>query len=877
MSGTQKASPTSMFKQLEIIGRGKFGIVYKALSARTNELLAVKVLDVDKNEEEIKDIQLEVNFLSNLKNCPNVTHYYGSILEGTKLWIVMEYCAGGSLRSLLKPGRLEERYVGIITRELLIALSFIHKAGVIHRDIKAANVLVTKEGNVQLCDFGVAAQLTANNSKRNTMAGTPYWMAPEVILEGTTYSFKVDIWSLGITVYELVTGNPPYCDKDAKWAMQLIAKHKPPRLQSNKFSPLLKDFVAACLDENPQERPMADDLLKNKFIRHHKNSSTAILKEIITRYLLWREKKASRDSIAILNQNPDALKELEDRRNSFVADNNLDVKWDFDSLKSSEYAMENDIHIDDVSGNDSLNDSFDFGDPQNINYDTEFDNFGGHRIGNFNDYEPIVTLNNQIDVTMNATTLKERQEKEIMTLAQSTTNGKKEVPKSFLDLFGGEPSTDDGALRPKPPLLSSVSSPILTPFNNSEKNLPLPPSITASLTRSNTTVAEIAIPTPGELEGQSSQPQSSMATGPLLARSPQPLQHSQSMTDSIPMVNTQEIQQFSYPSAVLNQNQSQASTRTPSPKRNVLDAGSHVPVTMKPILSSSDLSQPLLQPLNNISIKNSNSNMNTSPLHKRNQSSLSTLEESIKPPVPSSSNQVSRSRSPSVSRSASLSKKNLNNLRIEMPKMNLDFDNLAAPLNAMSPASKSPLMNSFTNTENNGDVNQFGYNTSASLRTMTPLTEKSLEQALGTMSEEEGSKEHTKQRSLSRTINNSSNTSISNINTASLGLTKKMSSSSIATSSQLSGTSSRDQEASISSASSHGNTYGEGSFNYGSITNNYTVEETSPSVVQVPVLNPAVFIDSTHKAELVSELGKMLADFTKSLDIIQEQLNTITE
>lgn len=167
---------------------------------RNNEVLAVKVLDVDKNEEEIKDIQLEVNFLSSLKNCPNVTHYYGSILEGTKLWIIMEYCAGGSLRSLLKPGRLDERYIGVITRELLIALSFIHKAGVIHRDIKAANVLVTKEGNVQLCDFGVAAQLTANNSKRQTMAGTPYWMAPEVIIEGTTYSYKVDIWSLGITV-----------------------------------------------------------------------------------------------------------------------------------------------------------------------------------------------------------------------------------------------------------------------------------------------------------------------------------------------------------------------------------------------------------------------------------------------------------------------------------------------------------------------------------------------------------------------------------------------------------------------------------------------------------------------------------------------------
>lgn len=394
LSSSGKLPPSALFKRKEIIGRGKFGIVYKAYRHnRPNEPLAVKVLDVDKNEEEIQDIQLEVNFLSKLRNCPNVTHYYGSILEGTKLWIIMEYCAGGSLRNLLKPGRLEERYIAVITRELLVALSFIHKAGVIHRDIKAANVLVTKEGNVQLCDFGVAAQLTSNNNKRSTMAGTPYWMAPEVILEGATYSYKVDIWSLGITIYELVTGNPPYCDKDAKWAMQLIAKHKPPRLQGTKYSPLIKEFVALCLDENPQERPMADDLLKSKFIKSCKNSSVTILKDIITRYLIWRERKASRDSLAILNENNNRRLSVSSQSTTSSNAMTLDVKWDFDSLNSSEYILENDIEVNSINdaGNIMYNE-FDFTSNNGIGSGA-LDDIA--RFGQFNDKEPTETLNDK--------------------------------------------------------------------------------------------------------------------------------------------------------------------------------------------------------------------------------------------------------------------------------------------------------------------------------------------------------------------------------------------------------------------------------------------------------------------------------------------------
>ncbi|ODQ77769.1 hypothetical protein BABINDRAFT_40914, partial [Babjeviella inositovora NRRL Y-12698] len=317
---------TQVYTRTEVIGRGKFGVVYKGVHNKSKKIVAIKVLNLDTEEDEVKDVQQEIQFLAELRNVPNVTHYYGSYLHDTKLWIIMDYCAGGSIRTLLKPGPIEERYLGVIVRELLVALQSVHSMGVIHRDIKSANVLVARDGRVQLCDFGVAAKLTSEALKRTTMAGTPYWMAPEVIMEGTAYNVKADIWSLGITAYEIVTGNPPYCEYDAMRAMQLITKLKPPRLEGRAYSALLKEFIALCLDENPAERLMADDLLRSKFVKFHRTTPTTALKELISRYLVWREKKSSRDSFV----------HIEDELNS----SEILVKWDFDSLSSAEYVVE---------------------------------------------------------------------------------------------------------------------------------------------------------------------------------------------------------------------------------------------------------------------------------------------------------------------------------------------------------------------------------------------------------------------------------------------------------------------------------------------------------------------------------------------------------
>ncbi|CDO95075.1 unnamed protein product [Kluyveromyces dobzhanskii CBS 2104] len=345
---------TSMFKRKEIIGRGKFGVVYMAYHTKTQHVYAIKVLNLDNTEDEVEDIRKEIQFLSCLKQTPNITHYYGSYLNDTKLWVIMEYCAGGSLRTLLRPGIIEEKYIGVIMREILVALISIHRDNVIHRDIKAANVLIANNGNVKLCDFGVAAQLSQSTLKRQTMAGTPYWMAPEVIMEGVYYDTKVDIWSLGITAYEIATGNPPYCHMEAIRAMQMITKSNPPRLEGREYSQPLKEFIALCLDEDPKERPSAEELYKSKLIKQDKGTSTMILKELITRYLLFREKneqyKHEEEPHNSSKQNPNSSIEGNSSHDASSFTENepeeIDIKWDFDSLSSREYILENDINVD---------------------------------------------------------------------------------------------------------------------------------------------------------------------------------------------------------------------------------------------------------------------------------------------------------------------------------------------------------------------------------------------------------------------------------------------------------------------------------------------------------------------------------------------------
>ncbi|EFR01821.1 STE/STE20/YSK protein kinase [Nannizzia gypsea CBS 118893] len=281
--------PETLYTKQNCIGGGSFGRVYKGVDKRTGQSVAIKIIDVENADDEVEDIIQEISILSEL-NSPHVTKYHGSFLKGSDLWIIMEFCSGGSCSDLMRAGRISEEYIMIILRELLLGLDYLHNDNKLHRDVKAANVLLTASGQVKLADFGVSGQLSATMTKKNTFVGTPFWMAPEVIKQ-SGYDHKADIWSLGITAIELAMGEPPLSDIHPMKVLFLIPKNAPPTLQGP-FSKSFKEFVDLCLRRDPRERPSAKELLRHQFVKRAKK--TTYLTELIERYERWFAKNGNR-------------------------------------------------------------------------------------------------------------------------------------------------------------------------------------------------------------------------------------------------------------------------------------------------------------------------------------------------------------------------------------------------------------------------------------------------------------------------------------------------------------------------------------------------------------------------------------------------------
>ncbi|KAF9524180.1 kinase-like domain-containing protein [Crepidotus variabilis] len=293
------SSTRGPYNCLKVIGAGAFGKVYQAQHTVTGTVVALKVIDLENGDhEDIALIQKEVAVLSQLSNVPNITKYYGSFLDGSEVCIAMEYASAGSVYDLMQtlPGKaLEEKPAALITREILISLVALHTVPIIHRDIKCANILISKTGGVMLCDFGVSALLQGSTNRRDTWIGSPYWMAPEIVSGASSYDVKVDIWSLGVSLYEMIKGHPPLAHLGPEDALKRIGKSQAPKLGEEDSSLLLRNFLSACLKENPEERLSAEALVKDKWIVKLKVQNT-VLRDLIP---------ASRQSLPSLDSTQD--------------------------------------------------------------------------------------------------------------------------------------------------------------------------------------------------------------------------------------------------------------------------------------------------------------------------------------------------------------------------------------------------------------------------------------------------------------------------------------------------------------------------------------------------------------------------------------------
>ncbi|TAQ89694.1 hypothetical protein B7494_g1949 [Chlorociboria aeruginascens] len=304
MESTKKTGkPLPNYLLNELIGKGSFGRVYKARNVTTGKDVAVKIIDIDesdtinpRNADSYSEFLKEVNALKLLSESKarNINHVIEALPVGQSMWMVTEYCGGGSVATLMKPtspGGLQEKWIIPIVREVAEALKWVHQAG--------ANVLITEQGGVQLCDFGVAGTIETKLDKRSTIIGTPHWMAPELFDATPSYGKEVDIWAFGAMVYEIATGLPPNVANGISYdRLGSHLKQSVPRLEGGSYSNELRNLVAYCLEELPSSRPTIEQVQKHPYI-----FNTALrypettLSYLVRAFKMWEDSGGNRRSL----------------------------------------------------------------------------------------------------------------------------------------------------------------------------------------------------------------------------------------------------------------------------------------------------------------------------------------------------------------------------------------------------------------------------------------------------------------------------------------------------------------------------------------------------------------------------------------------------
>ncbi|XVF58781.1 hypothetical protein PTKIN_Ptkin07bG0094200 [Pterospermum kingtungense] len=268
----------SKWRRGRLLGRGTFGHVYLGFNSESGQMCAIKevrvVSDDQTCKESLKQLNQEINLLSQLSHS-NIVRYYGSELGEETLSVYLEYVSGGSIHKLLQEyGAFKEPVIQNYTRQILSGLAYLHGRNTVHRDIKGANILVDPTGEIKLADFGMAKHIAACGTMLS-FKGSPYWMAPEVVMNTNGYSLAVDIWSLGCTILEMATSKPPWCQYEGVAAIFKIGNSKDIPEIPEHLSNEAKNFIRLCLQREPSARPTALQLLDHPFIRDQATTRAA--------------------------------------------------------------------------------------------------------------------------------------------------------------------------------------------------------------------------------------------------------------------------------------------------------------------------------------------------------------------------------------------------------------------------------------------------------------------------------------------------------------------------------------------------------------------------------------------------------------------------